>query len=676
MVNARSVRGILALVVAWVLGVALIPAARAQEPQASVRLLAQTPWTTNDDPILRLRVRATNLGASKLADVSVGFAMGAPVRARNEYHQMLTDGPPFIVFAPAPTPIDDGLPAGAAADVRLEADLTGAVSGSDSLVYPATITLFAGGQPLTSVVTPVLHLVRDPQVPIPFAWWTTLARGPVFDPAGHLADPTLEPDLASGGRLHAGIRALGRLAERDLTTALTVVVEPLLLAQLGRMAEGYERADGAVVEAGSGGAADAEDLLARLDTAVSDPAVSLVALPFASPELPALLRSGLVDRLGSQYELGGDELEAKLGQRGDGIVGFAPEHALDEASISYLARRGVGVLLAAPDAVPRPPQERAFAPPPTASVTTDGGGVTLVLPDPSTQALFERADLRADPVRLAQAVLGELAVIWREQPVPVPPTVRGLAVEIPSGLPAGAWTPLAQRLARAPFLAATQPAALVDTVSPTPGPSTLSDPSSAAFTDDYVRAIREASRAVEAIDATAVDGSEETADLRAGLAVAESGVFVGAEPRGRAWIGSVVGRASARFDRLAPLPDQVFTLTSARGTIPIRFGGPAEPHRVVVELRSSWFSFPDGAVRTVTLEDTDRPVPFTVEAAGAGRRSIQVLVRAGPSGMVIAQRNVIVGSTTANRLALLITGAAALVLIALWARRLVSRARR
>ena len=44
--------------------------------------------------------------------------------------------------------------------------------------------------------------------------------------------------------------------------------------------------------------------------------------------------------------------------------------------------------------------------------------------------------------------------------------------------------------------------------------------------------------------------------------------------------------------------------------------------------------------------------------------------------MVIAQRNVIVGSTTANRLALLITGAAALVLIALWARRLVSRARR
>jgi hypothetical protein len=117
----------------------------------------------------------------------------------------------------------------------------------------------------------------------------------------------------------------------------------------------------------------------------------------------------------------------------------------------------------------------------------------------------------------------------------------------------------------------------------------------------------------------------------------------------------------------------VFTLTSATGTIPIRFGRPLEPYRVVVELQSSWFSFPGGSSRTVTLRSTDQPVPFTVEASGGGRRSIRVLVRAEPAGPVIASRDIVVGSSTANRLALLITAAAGLTLVALWSRRLLPR---
>lgn len=159
------------------------------------------------------------------------------------------------------------------------------------------------------------------------------------------------------------------------------------------------------------------------------------------------------------------------------------------------------------------------------------------------------------------------------------------------------------------------------------------------------------------------------------LAVAQAGTFVGNEGSGRRWIGSVTVRTQARFVRLAPLPDQVFTLTSPKGTIPIRFGGPDEPHRVVVELQSSWFRFPEGSARAVILEATDRPVPFTIEASAAGRRSIRVLVRAGPAGTVIAQRDIVVGSTAANRLALFITGAAALGLVGLWARRFLRRAK-
>ena len=48
----------------------------------------------------------------------------------------------------------------------------------------------------------------------------------------------------------------------------------------------------------------------------------------------------------------------------------------------------------------------------------DAAGPTLVLPDPSTQALFARTDLLGDPVLASQLVLGELALIWKQSRCP------------------------------------------------------------------------------------------------------------------------------------------------------------------------------------------------------------------------------------------------------------------
>jgi hypothetical protein len=130
----------------------------------------------------------------------------------------------------------------------------------------------------------------------------------------------------------------------------------------------------------------------------------------------------------------------------------------------------------------------------------------------------------------------------------------------------------------------------------------------------------------------------------------------------------------AEFERVAPLPDQVFTLTSKEGTILIRLGDPvAVPRRVVVQLQSSWFRFPKGATQAVTLDGATGSVPFSVQATATGRRPIRVLVRAGQAGPVVAAANVVVGSTAANRVALIVAFAAALGLVGLWARRLVRR---
>jgi hypothetical protein len=673
---SRIAHASLVLLIGVMTELATAPPVYAQDVEVVLRLEAQTPWTTTEQPVLRLAVQAANLGAEPVEDLSLGVALGAAVRARNEYERILVEGPPFVVFAPAPTPVEGPLDPGAERTIRLEADLTGAVSDTDSLVYPAEVTLFAEGRPAATLVTPLLHLVREPQVPIPFTWWTTLAGGPAFDPAGRLADTGFEAAISPGGRLSEAVKVLARIAARELPTSIEVVVEPLLLEQLSAMSDGYERADGVAVEAATGPAADAQDLLDRLREAVADPSVHSVTLPYAAPELPAMLRSGLIEDLDRQYELGSELMLKVLGREGDGTVAAAPDQALDDAALSYIAQRGASVVLAHESAVGRPEQTNFFAPPPTATLPLpDGDEMALVLPDPGAQALIEEPALRADPVRLAQAVLGELAVVWREQPVPIPPTVRGLALSLPNDLPAAAWLPLVQRLARAPFLEGTPAATLVSSVNPPGEVTALAAPSATSFSDAYARSLRAAGLDVDALEGTVVGPSDDPADLRRLLAVAEAGAYLGAEGPGRLWIAAVIDRTETRFDRLAPLPDQVFTLTSPTGTIPIRFGDTPQPHRVVVELQSSWFTFPDGSAKAVTLEGTDRPVPFTVEATAAGRRSIRVLVRAGVTGPVIAERDIVVGSNAANRVALFITGAAALGLVALWARRLVRRAR-
>ena len=116
------------------------------------------------------------------------------------------------------------------------------------------------------------------------------------------------------------------------------------------------------------------------------------------------------------------------------------------------------------------------------------------------QALLGDPTLVEDPVLAAQAVLGDLATVWREQPVPgLQPdgteTVRGIAVAMPAALPPGIWAPLIRRLAEAPFLHPTPAATFVEQVNPVQPPATVI-PSLERFPRDYVDAIRDQRRNV------------------------------------------------------------------------------------------------------------------------------------------------------------------------------------
>jgi hypothetical protein len=408
--------------------------------------------------------------------------------------------------------------------------------------------------------------------------------------------------------------------------------------------------------------------------------VQVSSQPFAGPSIPALLGSDLETELTRQDDAGARTLGRILDVAPASTVARPPDGLLDDPSLARLAKRGVTAVLADADEVDRPNVgELEFAPWSTATMDTSTRPTTLVLPDPATQGLFSRTDLLADPVRAAQIVLAELAVIWKEEPSPPPqpdgtPTVRGLAIAPPSTLPSAMWEPLVERIANAPFLVPTHAQDFVAQVSPVGPVAVLRAPDTRTFTTAYATDVRSLRRDTAAYVSMLTEDSPVPQRLRTDLLYATSLEYLEPnEPAGRPWLEDVGRITGAAFRGTTPTVSQLFTFTSREGTIPLRMGDPGPvPLRVIVRLLSSQFEFPGGDRQEVVLERPDQIVSFDVVAKAAGRNPIQVLVLA-PSGEVINQQTITVASTAVNRIALLITLAAAAGLVILYGRK---RARR
>jgi len=443
------------------------------------------------------------------------------------------------------------------------------------------------------------------------------------------------------------------------------------------MSDGYDRTDGTHVAAGESGALDAATVLASLRIVAQAPDTQVSSLPFSGPIIPSLLSSGLASDLTLQRTHGDAVVNDALGVHSVTTVARPPQGQLDDVSVDALALGGATTLLADATTVARPALPNDYSPLPTASLdTSSGNSVDLVLPDPDTEALLQDPGLAADPVRIAQVLFGELATIWRESPVPSPPTVRGVALGLPSGLPGVFYGRALLRLADAPFLRHVHPQDFVEEVTPAGPPSTLTSPSLATFSRPYVDGIHAERRDIEAFRSMLVSSDPAPDRLERDLLYAEAGAYVGNEAAGRQWIDYVHTTLKDFFDRAQPQESLEYTFTSREGTIPLRMGDPGStPMKVVVQLRSAWFRFPDGARQTVVLDRPNQIVSFRVEAtAGSQGHPIQMLVSA-PSGRVLDSQLLVVRTASVSRIALAITVLAALGLVVLWARRILRRRR-
>jgi hypothetical protein len=649
--------------------------ASAQSSAVSLSLLSQSPWNARyGDPRLKISVVATNLSASALGHLSVGLSIGPHYETVAGYESSLVEGPTSPMFETEES-VGGRLEPNTSTTLKISVDLSTAtgIEQTDSQVYPARVDVRSNGSVVASLATPVLYFVQPPIAPMLLASWIELQPTIAFGPDGRLLDTAFPDALSPQGQLGAPIGALngalGRLGPAG-AFPMSVIVEPALVEQAQRVASGFTLADGTAVAKGTDGPQKAATFLDSLANAAHGPGVRTVATPFAGPTIPSMLASGLGHDLEDQRSLGLETLQALTGTTLQTDVARPTAGSLSDDAIGWLADKGATTVLGNFDTVARHAQGSSLNPDPTATVSApDGSNVALVLPDPGVEGLLARPDLLADPVRAAQAVLGELAVIWKESPVPEGGNVRGVALALPSSLSPGMWTPMLERLQGTPFLRLKDVATFVSSVNPSGEPAVLRSPDASTFPPSYIEQIHEQQHRIGTYGSILTQPSP-VPPLTNDVYYAESASYVTDWEAGTSWLDAVYATTQQAFDSVKPQVGQGFTFTSGEGTIPLLMGDPGPiPLKVTITLQSSQFEYPDGNHQTVQLDRPDQVVTFRVVAKAAGQNPILVDVTA-PNGDEIGEpQAIVVRSTAVNHIALLVTLAAAGVLALLYSRR-------
>jgi hypothetical protein len=643
---------------------------------ATVRLtlLSQTPWSSPSQRELVVRFRAENLGPTPIGELSIGVTLYGRVITRTAYDSSLVTDPAFALSAV--TLAREGmLEPGVPRDFELTFALESGLDPDDSGVYPLKVDLRSGFTSLAAIRTSVVFIVREPEQPLALSWTFVLDHPIALGPDEVFVSDALEAALAPGGRVAAQINALIQLAANSTLPAVDVAISPLLLTQLNQMSDGYEVAAGEdvrVVPPDQGGAELARQALDDLRTISDAPNVRISALPFSTPELPALLSGGLGNDLGVQLDRGRETVVALLGTTPLSSVLRPPGAALDHATIQELSARGISTLVAGPATVEPVPQPLGFVGPATAALGDDGEMVAIV-PEPGLMALLQSSITTEDPIRAAQVLLGEIATIWQEQPG----VQRGIAIVLAEDLVVAPafYGAFARAVAGAPWLAPVHAGDFATTFAPAE-PSALAAPVPRQFSSTYVDELKQARRRVDTYRSMLIEPSERPDRLDRMLLLAESRQFLSDPAAGLEFITSVQDQVGAVFAGISVDSADEITLTSSTGSgIPVTVSnGADEALRVSVVLESS--SLRGSPSIDLELGPGDsQTVTFQVDAVRTGRFEVRLKVVA-PGGRVLYEKKdppLIVRSTVYNRIALVITIAAAVVLLGLWARRFLPR---
>ena len=654
-----------------------VPQAMAQDDGvATLTLVAQTPWNSPLHHELKLKVNAVNTGDAELSDLTLAVTIFGALPSRSDYQLSLSQdvGVPIAPTAieQVTTPLDMGSSQvlGTDLDVSFLAE-----QAAEARVYPVKVELLSGTQHVAELRTPLVFLPKKPKEPLNLAWTFVIGYPIAFGPDGVFLSDDLAALLGPGGSLSSEVAALHSMLTGRDTAPVDVVVSPTLLENLTRMQDGYEVATATgtrKVEEGEGGALAAQTTFSVLKELAITQRAAISAMPYGVPDLAQLTRSGLTGDVSPQMKFAEASLTEHLGTGGDASVLRPPGSSLDETTLGVLGPLGIGTLILDEGIVQQPGQEKGFAPPATATLMSGIDSTpTAIVPDEGLQGMLTSTAAQDDPRLAVQALLGDLASIWLEQPDQARLVAMTFYAE--QGLPASLFDPLVRDVSTAPWMRTMKASQAASRFPPVPEPAKFLVSRVEAIPAKYVARIEEVRGLIAewvSILADPGEGASQQADLTSQLLLTEGSYMVEHDRLGTDWLRSIEDGLVEQFAQVAADTQQEITLTASGGRIPVRITNDSEHNlRVRVELISSRLRFPTGNARDISLAGGQtRVLIFEADAQTTGTFPVKVAIET-PSGQQMTETTVTVRSTAYNRVALSVTMAAVAVLLYAWARR-------
>ncbi len=497
--------------------------------------------------------------------------------------------------------------------------------------------------------------------PVDVAVVLPLASGIRRDPTGVFVDDFVQGAVIPRADQEGSLYGLFSTIEQNPDWHMTLGVEPLFLAQIRDVADGYEaRGVGdAVTEvrAGEGAAADAEQALATLRGVAALDSIQVMPAPYAMPALPILAREGWTDGF-EQMQLGKMELQSTLQMPTIPDGAYAPGLDITTDSLGAFSGASIDYVVVRHEVTRDLAEASAADRRPVRVQNQDNDRLTLVFADEELRAAMAPP---WDSGRFAAALAADLAKDG-----------TGLLVAAPADdyamPPAGYLRELGSLLTSAPWIRTLTLEEALRTTPPETRPIFLSR--YGGFVEGYVgrqfvEGLQTAHAAVDALAGAADSERTPLDDLRRMLFEAESrywfvpDVAPGVANLGLSYLEAIDRAVAAEFDKVDVAGDRSVIIVGGEGEVPVAIVNQAGyPMNVRLVVRGAGVEAKDGGDMDVTLSTQENvfSIPVTVPT---GRSSVGVQVMAGD--MLIDQktieiRSIAVGPVVAWVLAIVVLG--------------------